>query len=230
MSAVAIIPARGGSKGIPRKNVRPLAGEPLVVHTIRHATSAAAIDRVVVSTDDDEIAEVSRKAGAEVVMRPAAIAGDSAASETALLHVLEQLAATGYRPDEVVFLQCTSPLRRPGELDRAIAYFREGRFDSLFTGLCTNPFRWRRTANGMERINYAIGDRPMRQAREPEFVETGSFYITRRTLLESTGVRLGGKIGCWEMPPLYAFEIDSLEDFDVCAALIDYARRHPEQI
>lgn len=228
MSTLAIIPARGGSKGIPRKNIRPLAGVPLIVHTIRHAREASEIDRVIVSTDDDEIAAVSEEAGADVVKRPAAIAGDKAPSEAALLHVLDTVRAGGYVPDEIVFLQCTSPLRRPSDLDGALRHFRREGCDSLFTAVNTNPFRWRRTAAGMERINFGVGDRPMRQDREPEFVETGSFYITRRTLLESTGVRLGGRIGCWEMPPLYAFEIDSPEDFHLCAALMDYTSRHPE--
>ncbi|MDQ3069603.1 MAG: acylneuraminate cytidylyltransferase family protein [Acidobacteriota bacterium] len=230
MSTLAVIPARGGSKGVPRKNVRPLAGVPLIAHTIRHAREASEIDRVIVSTDDDEIAAVATGAGAEVVRRPAAIAGDKAPSEAALLHVLETVRVGGYVPDEVVFLQCTSPLRRQGDLDGALRHFRADGCDSLFTAVCTNPFRWRRTAGGLERINFAVGDRPMRQDREPEFVETGSFYITKRILLESTGVRLGGRVGCWEMPPLYAFEIDSPEDLDLCAALMEYASRHPERI
>ncbi|MCU0723789.1 MAG: acylneuraminate cytidylyltransferase family protein, partial [Planctomycetes bacterium] len=111
---LAIIPARGGSKGIPRKNLRPLGGKPLVVHSVDQALVCPRVGRVVVSTDDAEIAEVSRRAGAEVVERPAAISGDTASSESALLHVLDARKARGEEdPSLVVFLQATSPLRRP---------------------------------------------------------------------------------------------------------------------
>src|SRR3954467_12096692 len=113
MSGVlAIIPARGGSKGIPRKNVRPFLGKPLLAHTIEHARLAPSVTRVVVSTDDAEIAAIAGRHGAEVVTRPADISGDVAGSEAALRHVLDHLeAAERYEPDLVVFLQATSPLR-----------------------------------------------------------------------------------------------------------------------
>jgi N-acylneuraminate cytidylyltransferase len=183
----------------------------------------------VVSTDSDEIAAASAAAGADVVRRPAALATDTAASEGALLHALDALAATGTVPDVVVFLQCTAPLRRAGELDAAMAYFEAGGYDSLFTAVRTFPFRWRRGADGaMMRTNYAVGDRPMRQAREPEFVETGSFYITRRALLQETGVRLGGRIGCWEQPPLYAIDIDEPEDFALIEAIWPFVTAGPQ--
>ncbi len=104
MNCLAIIPARGGSKGIPRKNVLPLAGKPLIAYNIQAARQARLITRVVVSTDDDEIAEVSRRFGAEVVRRPAEISGDTASSELALLHTLETLRVTeGFVPDLVCF-------------------------------------------------------------------------------------------------------------------------------
>lgn len=223
MNTVAIIPARGGSRGVPGKNIRPLAGQPLIAHTIAQARAAAGVARVVVSTDAAEIADASRAAGAEVVMRPAALAGDRSASEEALLHVLAALSAEGWTADEVVFLQCTAPFRRPGEIDAALRYFRDGRFDSLFTAVSVKPFRWRALPDGsMERLNFPVDRRPMRQDREAELIETGSFYITRASLLTDTGLRLGGRIGCWVMPPLYAFDIDTPEDFDVCEAIAPY--------
>lgn len=231
MKTVAIIPARGGSKGIPRKNVRPLGGRPLIAHTIGHAREATLVDRVIVSTDDDEIAAAAIDAGAEVIRRPAAISGDKASSESALVHVIETLSQQGWDADQIVFLQCTAPLRRPREIDAALRYFRDNNFTSLFTAVRMHPFRWRQTADGaMERLNFPVDQRPMRQDREPEFIETGSFYILERALLETTGVRLGGRIGCWEMPPLYSFDIDTSEDFAVVEALLAYTAASQEQV
>ncbi len=111
---LAIIPARGGSKGIPRKNLQLLAGRPLLAHTVGGGLAASTVTRVVVSTDDDEIAAVAGALGAEVVHRPAEISGDTASPSRPSLHVLDHLRDTeGYEPELVVFLQATSPIRRP---------------------------------------------------------------------------------------------------------------------
>ncbi len=114
MEILAIIPARGGSKGIPRKNVLPLAGKPLIAHNIAAALASHLVTRVVVSTDDAEIAAVARDHGAEVVMRPDALAGDVARSEDALLHVLDTLEeAEGYRPKPSPSCNAPPPSPRP---------------------------------------------------------------------------------------------------------------------
>lgn len=220
MSVVAIIPARGGSKGIPRKNVRPLAGVPLIAYTIDAALAASRIDRVVVSTDDDEICDISLAWGAEVVRRPSGLAGDSAPSEAALLHTLDTLEAAAHAVDLVLMMQCTSPLRRPADLDKAVQLLETERYDSVFAGVEVHHFRWRRAGSVMERVNFAVGARPMRQEREPEFVETGSFYVTTRALLRQTGLRLGGRVGCYTLPLPYTFDIDSSDDLLVCEALL----------
>ena len=144
---LAIIPARGGSKGIPRKNVRPLLGRPLLAHSIEHARQAPSVTRVVVSTDDAEIAAVARRFGAEVVDRPAEISGDAASSESALLHVLDHLRdAEGYEPDLVVFLQATSPLRRPGDVQGAIETL-----DARGPTRCSRPARPTASSGGSTR-------------------------------------------------------------------------------
>jgi CMP-N,N'-diacetyllegionaminic acid synthase len=122
LDAIAIIPARGGSKRVPSKNLLPLAGRPLLAHSIEAALAAENVSDVYVSTEDEQIAEVARSHGAQVVMRPAEIASDTATSESALADALDQIAAGGRaEPELVVFLQATSPVRRPGEIDRAIA-------------------------------------------------------------------------------------------------------------
>src|SRR5262245_40336642 len=106
---IAIIPARGGSKGIQRKNLFDLGGKPLLAHTIEHSRSSPSVQRVIVSTDDDEIARVAQMFGAEVIRRPSEISGDTVPSEAAIVHVLEELSRReGYESDLVVFLQPTS--------------------------------------------------------------------------------------------------------------------------
>ena len=144
MKTLAIIPARGGSKRIPRKNVLEVGGKALIVHTVNQAQNSNHINRVVVSTDDDEIADVSQRAGAEVLMRTAALSNATATSESALIHALDELADNyNYVPDELVFLQCTSPLRRPTDIDDAIDRFRTMQFDSLFSVSRFRKYVWK---------------------------------------------------------------------------------------
>ncbi len=111
MNVIAVIPARGGSKGVPRKSIRPVNGAPLIVYPIRAALAASRVDAVVVTTDDDEIAEIAADAGAEVVRRPAELAVDSIMPEPAIIHVLDSRQAGGHTdPDITVLVQTTAPL------------------------------------------------------------------------------------------------------------------------
>ncbi|MEA3494002.1 MAG: acylneuraminate cytidylyltransferase family protein, partial [Candidatus Margulisiibacteriota bacterium] len=126
---LGIIPARGGSKGIPRKNIKMIAGKPLIVWTIEAAKRSKLMDRFVVSTEDPEIAKIAREHGAEVVIRPAELATDEATTISALQHVLSQIDAK-----TVVLLQPTSPVREKGLIDRCIERFNETKVDNLATG------------------------------------------------------------------------------------------------
>jgi N-acylneuraminate cytidylyltransferase len=131
---LAIIPARGGSKGIPRKNLALVAGKPLVVHSIEHALAASCVERVIVSTDDAEIADAARAAGAEVpFLRPTELAGDTVLDLPVFTHVLEQLAQDeGYKPGLVLHLRPTAPYRLPRWIDEAAALLRaDPRADSV---------------------------------------------------------------------------------------------------
>lgn len=131
---LALIPARGGSKGLPGKNLRPLAGKPLVAWSVEQALATPEITRVVVSTDDPGIAEVARAAGADVpFLRPADLSGDEAPTSGAVIHALDHLAARGEEFDAILLLEPTSPLRKAGDLSRAIATLVEGweRSDSV---------------------------------------------------------------------------------------------------
>lgn len=221
MTCVAIIPARGGSRGIPRKNLVPVAGKPLLAYTIEHARAAAAIDRVIVSTDDAEIGEVAERYGAEVIRRPAEISGDKAPSEAALLHVLDELEMReGYRPDLVVMLQATSPLRRAGDVQRAIGMLIDEEADSLFSACTVHGFLWHRENGELSSIGYDYHDRKMRQDGPEDMMENGSIYVTRCELLRASRNRLGGRIAVYHMDPLDSFQVDDPHDLVIMERLL----------
>lgn len=222
MEVAAIIPARGGSKGIPRKNIRPLAGKPLLAWTVEAALAAKLINRVLVSTDDLEIAQVARDYGADVLMRPAELATDTASSEAALLHALTTLADNeGYHPDILVFLQCTAPLTTPDDIDGTIRLVQREAYDSAVTMIPYHYFLWRDRGEGMMTgINHESTRRLRRQEREPEFQEVGAVYVMRTAGFLAHRFRFFGRIGKYVVPPLRAFEIDEPTDWMVAEALM----------
>ncbi len=217
----ALIPARGGSKGIPRKNLVPFLGEPLVVHSVRAGLEARSVADVVVSTDDDEIAAVARGSGASVLRRPADLSSDRATTESAIDHFLK--AGAGPYADLIVLLQPTSPLRPEGAIDEAVARLREGGFDSVLSLAPAHRFFW--SVEGDEAsARYDFMKRPRRQdlaADEMAYVETGSIYVFTREHFARSGNRLGGRIGHVIHSEPYAVEIDTPADL---AALEGIAR------
>ena len=220
--ALAVIPARGGSERIPRKNLAMLCGKPLIAHTIECVLASRA-NRVVVSTNDFEINNVSLEYGAEVVMRPEDLSGPTAQSEPAVQHVLDYLWATeGYEPDLVIFLQATSPYRLPGDIDGAVDLFERSGADSVFSG-CAELFtgRWRKNPDGTAYpINYDPLDRPRSQDYPVEYLGIGSIYVFRPSLLRETGCRTGGKIMIYEMPKIRSFQVDTPEDLELMEYLM----------
>lgn len=220
MSVLAIIPARGGSKGIPRKNLRLLAGRPLLAHTIAHARATPSIGRIVVSTDDEEIASEATALGVEVMRRPAELSGDTASSEAALLHTLDRLAEEGYRPELVVFLQATSPLRREHDVEEAIQTLLAEGADSLFSASRLEGFLWRNGPEGVRSFTYDHRHRPRRQDAPEDLIENGSIYVFRPWVLREHGNRLGGRIAVHRMPFLYALQIDEPSDLEAAALLL----------
>ncbi|RZF61190.1 acylneuraminate cytidylyltransferase [Sphingomonas populi] len=216
MQTLAIIPARGGSKGIPRKNVLPLGGTPLIAHTIYAACAASRVSRVVVSTDDDEIASVALHHGAEVVRRPAELATDTASSEAALLHTLDVLRADeGYEPDLLVFLQCTSPLTAPEDIDGTIAALIDAHADSALAVTTFHYFLWAEDEAGAHGINHDKSVRLMRQQRTPEYLETGAVYVMKTAGFRAARHRFFGKTVLFDTPVERRLEIDEPEDFRI---------------
>jgi YrbI family 3-deoxy-D-manno-octulosonate 8-phosphate phosphatase len=214
MKVVCIIPARGGSKGVPRKNVAMVAGKPLIAWTIEAALGARTIQRVVVSTDDREIGEVAMRYGAEVVWRPAELSGDTASSESALLHVLAFLdTEDGYKPDFIVLMQCTCPLTLPEDIDSAVEALMQNQADAVFTAMPFHGFVWRKhSAGDAVGINHDKYVRPRRQDREPEYLENGAVYVMRTDGFLEHKHRFFGKVLISEMPRLRTLDIDESAD------------------
>ncbi len=229
----AVIPARGGSKGIPKKNLHPLAGRPLVVHSVAAALAANSIDSVYVSTDSADIARVAKAAGAEVIHRPAEIANNSASSEAALLHALKALDANGYVPDLLAFLQCTSPLTAPEDIDGTVAALVREQADSAFAVTRFDQFLWSHDAHGtVVGVNHDKEVRLRRQDRAPEYLETGAVYVMGVSGFRKARHRFFGKTVFYEMPAERVLEIDRPIDLELAEArLIAFARRRvPAQV
>ncbi|SCB50548.1 N-acylneuraminate cytidylyltransferase [Bradyrhizobium yuanmingense] len=218
---LAVIAARGGSKGIPHKNLLDLCGKPLIAWTVEQARAARGVDVVAVSSDSEAILAAAETAGAVGVRRPDDISGDLASSESAWLHALDAIEARLGRFERVVALQATSPIREPGDIENALETFDRDHLDSLLS-VCEveDYFNWRIGANGPEPINYDYRNRRMRQQIEKRYLENGSFYVLIPSLLREQNNRLGGKIGFHVMDRHKMFQIDRPEDVKLCAAIM----------
>jgi N-acylneuraminate cytidylyltransferase len=217
---LALIPARGGSKGIPRKNLRTVGGRPLVVRSIEHARASRRITRVVVSTDDTEIAEVAREAGAEVpFLRPAELADDRALDLPVFQHALRWLAqAEGYRPDLVVHLRPTSPFRDAALIDAAVDLLREHPEADSLKSVCLaaqTPYKMWTVDGAMLRplLTPAGADEPYNLPRQalPRVVwQNGYVDVLRPRVLLEEGRMHGRRILAFEVDPDH-IEIDDEE-------------------
>lgn len=218
---LAVIAARGGSKGIPHKNLLDLCGKPLIAWTVEQARAARGVDVVAVSSDSENILAAAEAAGAVGVRRPDDISGDLASSESAWLHALDATEASMGRFERIVALQATSPIREPGDIENALATFDRDHLDSLLS-VCEveDYFNWRIGASGPEPINYDYRNRRMRQQIEKRYLENGSFYVLIPSLLREQNNRLGGKIGFHVMERHKMFQIDRPEDVKLCAAIM----------
>ena len=220
MNIIVIIPARGGSKGLPRKNIRSFNNIPLVVHSINYAKECNLVDTIYVSTDDNEIASISSEYGATIIERPQELSGDSATTESAIDHVLSTLEA---KPEIIILLQPTSPFRPKNSLKIALDKFIQNNFDSLLSISPTHHFFWSIDENDNIIAKYDYLNRPRRQDLKKEnirFVENGSLYIFTYNHFKSMKNRLGGKIGYIEFDEKYSHEIDTTLDFKFLEALV----------
>jgi YrbI family 3-deoxy-D-manno-octulosonate 8-phosphate phosphatase len=218
---VAIIPARGGSKGVPGKNLRRIGGRSLIERAVDACRAARLVDAVYVSTDDAEIASTAEAAGARVIMRPAELSSDTASSESALLHALDQLIMVGEEPEILVFVQCTSPFIAPDDLDRGVELIIYDNADSVFSAVTTHDFLWRATGRFglVTGQNHDPAARPRRQDREPDFRETGAFYVMSTGGFRAAQHRFFGRTAIVQVPELSAVDIDHLNDLILAGAV-----------
>ena len=211
---VALIPLRGGSKGIPKKNIKQIAGMPMCFWVLHAAVCSQYIDEVYVSTDCEEIASVVENLDLEikVIDRPANLATDEASTESVMLHFVEQIDF-----DLLVTIQATSPMLSAKLLDDAYVEFIHGAYDSMLSASRIKRFFWQEDGTP---INYEPINRPRRQEFKGSLMENGAFYITTRDALLNHGCRLAGNIGVFETPESLATEIDSIEDWEIVERLL----------
>lgn len=230
MRCWAIIPARGGSKGVPRKNLREVGGIPLITRTVQTACQAQTLERVYITTDDDEIARVGQQAGARTIRRPDALASDTASSEGALLHALDTLEAAGeVLPDILVFLQCTSPFTRSLDIDGAVRLLSETGASCAITGSRSHGFLWSRNPDGhLTGVNHDGANRQRRQDRPVEFLENGAVYALRVSDFRREKRRFCGPVVICEMPAERSLEIDSPADLEIAQRLAQLFDQSPE--
>jgi len=221
-SVVAIIPARGGSKGIPRKNLVDIRGKPLLAWSIIQALNSVEIDSVWVTSEDEEILAVAKAYGAQIIKRPLEISGDDASSESAWLHALEIIERQKVVVDLVVAMQATSPIRESLDLDAGIRMLRKQGYDSILSVTEVDDFfTWRMGVDGeAESLNYDYRDRKRRQQIGKQYLENGSFYVFRPQILRKDNNRLGGRIGLFPMNRHKMFQIDNPEDVRLCSAIL----------
>jgi N-acylneuraminate cytidylyltransferase len=222
MNPICIIPARGGSKGLPRKNVLPLCGRPLLAWNVLAALEACGAGNVFVTTDDAEISAVGAHYGARIIQRPAELAADKASSESALLHALGEIRTLeGGLPDHFLFLQCTSPLTTAEDLRVVMGALHASDADSAFSATPSHRFLWKFTADGSAvGINHDSRVRLRRQDREPEYAENGAIYAMRTAGFLEKQHRFFGKTIIHVMPEERSWEIDSPTDFKIAGMLL----------
>lgn len=214
MKIVSVILARGGSKGIPNKNIIDLNGEPMISYVIK-SSSKSKVDETWVSTDCANIKKVSLLFGASVLDRPTSIADDFSKSEDALLHFADNV-----QFDILVFIQPTSPLLLSSDINKGLDMITDtgSAYDSIFSAYKDHWIpRWN---SNIKPHNWDINKRPMRQEKSYRFVENGAFYITKRNNLISSQLRYSGNIGISEMPNYRSFQVDTLDDLKLIGNLL----------
>lgn len=214
---VALLPARGGSVSIPLKNIKELAGRPLIDWSIRAALDSGCFDEIFVSTDHDGIAEVAIASGAKVHRRAPETATSTASTELAMVDFVK--AHPDY--DILCLIQATSPLTTPEHFREAIELFQRQKADSLVTAVRAHRFMWSidPVTGEASAKNYVPEKRPRRQDWDGELIENGAFYLTSKALFEKSHCRLGGKKVLYEMPEHTLVELDSMIDWEIVKGL-----------
>jgi CMP-N,N'-diacetyllegionaminic acid synthase len=235
MRVLGIITARGGSKGIPRKNIIPLLGKPLLQWTADAALSARRLTRVVLSTDDPEIAEVAQQCGVDVpFFRPPELARDDTPTIPVLQDVVRRLAAAGESYDAVLTLQPTNPLRQAADIDGAIELLEKSGADSVISFVSVgerHPARMKMLDPAGRIVNPPFAEAFEGQRRQdltPLYLREGSIYLTRTPVLMEQNSLQGNDCRAWLIPVERACNIDEPFDLYLVEQLYHYAQAHPE--
>lgn len=212
---IAFIPARGGSKSIPLKNIKEIGGKPLIWWTVEAAANCDFIEKVFVSTDSEEIKKCVNNFNnpkVEVIERSSETATDKATSESVLLEFCQKVDF-----DKVFFIQATSPLTKAEDFEKAWEKFTGENLDSLISVVRKKQFVWNEDGTPH---NYDPLNRPCRQDWDGYLVENGAFYISSKSAILSSKCRVSGKIGFYEMGEKSIFEIDELSDWIILENLL----------
>ena len=226
MRTLGLVPARGGSKGIPRKNLRALAGRPLLEYTARTALAAASLSKVILSTDDEAIAETGRAAGLAVpFLRPAELAEDDTPTLPVVQHALRWLERHGERYDAVCLLQPTSPFRRPATIDGCVALLERSGADSVISVVPVpaehNPhWVYFRSDDGLLRLSTGEASPiPRRQALPPAWCRDGSVYVVRAQIVLEGGTLYGDRVAGWISEEDDVVNLDEMDDWGRAEAI-----------
>jgi CMP-N,N'-diacetyllegionaminic acid synthase len=223
---LAIIPARGGSKGLPGKNIRPLAGKPLIVYSIEAALAAESVSRVICSTDSEEIAAVARAAGAEVpFLRPAELAQDNSLAIDNYIYTVDRLIGEGMAIEEYCVLLPTAPLRNSADIDGAADVFYRNQADSVISFYpAPHPVQWHHIIDkkGVLRKYFSEDDGRLanRQDEKESYLPNGAIYIFRHSILKGTYQYYTDRTYPYLMPANRSVDIDTIDDFEYAAFLL----------
>jgi CMP-N,N'-diacetyllegionaminic acid synthase len=221
-NVTVIILARGGSEGIPQKNIIDFCGKPLIVWTIEQFQRAKGIGSIWVSSDSEEILSISRSCKVETIKRPDDVSSNEATSESAWLHAVEYIENKIGRIDLVIAPQVTSPLREPEDIERGLQDFRDQNCDSMFScSVVGDLYFWEKMSDGVLRsVNYDYKNRKRRQNISKQYIENGSFYLFKPGVLRKYNNRFGGKIGMTVMEFWKLFQIDEPSDIKLCQVIM----------
>jgi CMP-N,N'-diacetyllegionaminic acid synthase len=221
MEIMAIIPARGGSKGITLKNLKLLNGKPLIDYSINGSLKSKFITRTIVSSDHPKILNRAEQLGAEIIRRPKNLATDSSQLEPVIEHCLNHFKLKeNYVPDIIILLQNTSPLRTKKHIDDALSTFLDSKFDSMMSCYNSHYFLWNLKKNTLIPKNHDPKNRTNRQQMNNQFIENGAIYITKYNAFKKSHCRISGKIGLFEMSEKVSIDIDTKEDLDQVRKLL----------
>ena len=227
MKIAAVVPLRGGSKSIPKKNIKPICGMPLCYYSIKAAIDSGVFSEIVISTDCTEIAKVVKnlfKESVKIIMRPPELATDSASTESVVMDLISRKALT---LPIICLIQATSPLVKAKDFQMARDIFFEQDLDSLITGTPFTRFIWNKDGSP---INYDPQNRPRRQEFQQQIQENGAFYLTKSSIYKEFKNRIGGKTGTYVMHPDTAIEIDEPEDWQKVESVLIKNKRYKSKI